>query len=256
MQSVDAPSAGHLRLSRRDRGAAGPAARGQRRRDLRQSASSPRPKAAPRASSPRPRPISEQTILDAKGQTARYNQIYAQYKNAPGVTRERMYLETMERVLGGDEQDDPRRQPAASPPVPYMALDPLQPKTGGSRRNEKSRSAASRSSIAVVAAIVVAELHVLHRRSDRTGAGAAVRPAGARPHRRRRVSTSRCPFIDSVVYIDKRILALDNERQEVLVAENQRLEVDAFVRYRIADPLRFYQSVSTSRAPTRSSAAC
>ena len=51
------------------------------------------------------------------------------------------------------------------------------------------------------------------------------------------------PFIDSVVYIDRRILALDNEREEVIVAENQRLEVDAFVRYRIADPLRFYQSV-------------
>jgi modulator of FtsH protease HflC len=54
---------------------------------------------------------------------------------------------------------------------------------------------------------------------------------------------ARVPFIDTVVYIDKRILALDNERQEVLVAENQRLEVDAFVRYRIADPLLFYQSV-------------
>ncbi|THD47208.1 MAG: protease modulator HflC, partial [Bradyrhizobium sp.] len=54
---------------------------------------------------------------------------------------------------------------------------------------------------------------------------------------------ARVPFIDAVVYIDKRILALDNERQEVLVAENQRLEVDAFVRYKIADPLLFYQSV-------------
>jgi membrane protease subunit HflC len=53
------------------------------------------------------------------------------------------------------------------------------------------------------------------------------------------------PFIDSVVYIDRRILALDNEREEVIVAENQRLEVDAFVRYRIADPLKFYQSVQT-----------
>ena len=51
------------------------------------------------------------------------------------------------------------------------------------------------------------------------------------------------PFVDTVVYIDKQILALDNERQEVLVADNQRLEVDAFVRYRIADPLKFYQSV-------------
>ena len=55
----------------------------------------------------------------------------------------------------------------------------------------------------------------------------------------------KAPLIDQVVYIDKRILALDDERQEVLVAENQRLEVDAFVRYRIVDPLVFYQSVGT-----------
>jgi modulator of FtsH protease HflC len=55
------------------------------------------------------------------------------------------------------------------------------------------------------------------------------------------------PLVDSVVYVDKRILALDNARQEVLVSDNQRLEVDAFVRYRIADPLLFYQSVYNSR---------
>jgi modulator of FtsH protease HflC len=55
------------------------------------------------------------------------------------------------------------------------------------------------------------------------------------------------PFIDAVVYIDKRILALEDERQEVLVSDNQRLEVDSFVRYRIADPLLFYQSVFNTR---------
>ena len=55
------------------------------------------------------------------------------------------------------------------------------------------------------------------------------------------------PFIDTVVYLDKRILALDDERQEVLVSENQRLEVDAFVRYRIDEPLLFYQSVLNTR---------
>ena len=55
----------------------------------------------------------------------------------------------------------------------------------------------------------------------------------------------KAPFIDQVVYIDKRILALNDERQETLVAENQRLEVDSFVRYRITDPLLFYQSVGT-----------
>jgi membrane protease subunit HflC len=53
------------------------------------------------------------------------------------------------------------------------------------------------------------------------------------------------PITDSVIYIDKRILDLDAPKQEVLVSDNQRLEVDAFVRYRIADPLKFYQSVGT-----------
>jgi membrane protease subunit HflC len=53
------------------------------------------------------------------------------------------------------------------------------------------------------------------------------------------------PFVDSVIFIDKRILDLDAPKQEVLVSDNQRLEVDAFVRYRISDPLKFYQSVGT-----------
>ena len=70
----------------------------------------------------------EQTILEAKGQTARYNQIYHQYKKAPGVTRERMYLETMERVLGPMDKTIVDSN-SASPPVPYIALEPLQPKT-------------------------------------------------------------------------------------------------------------------------------
>jgi membrane protease subunit HflC len=53
------------------------------------------------------------------------------------------------------------------------------------------------------------------------------------------------PFVDTVVMIDKRILDLDNPVQEVIAADQKRLVVDAFARYRITDPLRFYQSVST-----------
>jgi membrane protease subunit HflK len=75
----------------------------------------------------------EQTILEAKGQTARYNQIYQQYKKAPAVTRERMYLETMERVLGPMDKTIVDSN-SASPPVPYIALEPLQPKTGASAK--------------------------------------------------------------------------------------------------------------------------
>jgi modulator of FtsH protease HflK len=75
----------------------------------------------------------EQTILEAKGQTARYNQIYQQYKKAPAVTRERMYLETMERVLGPMDKTIVDSN-SSSPPVPYIALDPLQSKTGASAK--------------------------------------------------------------------------------------------------------------------------
>ena len=53
------------------------------------------------------------------------------------------------------------------------------------------------------------------------------------------------PFVDTVVMIDKRILDLDNPAQEVIASDQKRLVVDAFARYRISDPLRFYQSVST-----------
>ena len=46
----------------------------------------------------------EQTVAEATGQTSRFLKIYEQYKKAPEVTRQRMYLETMERVLGGTDK--------------------------------------------------------------------------------------------------------------------------------------------------------
>ncbi|MDP4021947.1 protease modulator HflC [Methylobacterium sp. NEAU 140] len=51
------------------------------------------------------------------------------------------------------------------------------------------------------------------------------------------------PFIENVVIFDKRVLDLDLPVQTVLTADRQNLEVDAFARYRILDPLRFYQAV-------------
>ena len=52
------------------------------------------------------------------------------------------------------------------------------------------------------------------------------------------------PLMDAVVYIDKRVLDLDTPVQTVLSSDRQNLEVDAFARYRITDPLRFFQSVN------------
>ncbi len=53
------------------------------------------------------------------------------------------------------------------------------------------------------------------------------------------------PLIESVIYIDKRILALENPAQEVFASDQKRLVVDAFARYRIVDPLLFYQTVGS-----------
>lgn len=53
------------------------------------------------------------------------------------------------------------------------------------------------------------------------------------------------PLIETVVYLDRRVLDLDLPAQEVIASDQKRLVVDAFARYRILDPLRFYQSVNT-----------
>ncbi len=53
------------------------------------------------------------------------------------------------------------------------------------------------------------------------------------------------PLIDSVIYIDKRILDLENSSQEVIASDQKRLVVDAFARYRINDALKFYQAVGS-----------
>lgn len=51
------------------------------------------------------------------------------------------------------------------------------------------------------------------------------------------------PFVQNVEYFDKRLIDFEAESKEVIAADQKRLIVDAFVRYRITDPLRFKQTV-------------
>jgi membrane protease subunit HflC len=53
------------------------------------------------------------------------------------------------------------------------------------------------------------------------------------------------PFIDNVIDIDKRILDLEASAQEVIASDQKRLVVGAFARYRIKDPLRFFQTLGS-----------
>jgi membrane protease subunit HflC len=53
------------------------------------------------------------------------------------------------------------------------------------------------------------------------------------------------PFIDNVITVENRILDLDNQAQEVFAADQRRLVVDAFARYKIIDVLAYYKTVGS-----------
>jgi modulator of FtsH protease HflK len=83
----------------------------------------------------------EQTVAEATGQASRFNKVYEEYKKAPEVTRQRLYLETMERLFGGTDKiilDSSSTQQNGV--VPYLPLpelrrtppaQPAQPAPGG-----------------------------------------------------------------------------------------------------------------------------
>ena len=56
----------------------------------------------------------------------------------------------------------------------------------------------------------------------------------------------RIPIIEKVVMIDRRVLDVDMERQQVTSADQRRLEVDAYARYRIIDPVKMYETAGTT----------
>ena len=55
------------------------------------------------------------------------------------------------------------------------------------------------------------------------------------------------PFIQDVVYFERRVLDIDPPRQQVLLASQKRLDVDSYARFRIIDPLEFYKTVRNER---------
>jgi len=81
----------------------------------------------------------EQTVAEARGSAARFVKIYDEYKKAPDITRQRMYLETMERLFGGTDKII-MDSGVSGGVVPYLPLDqltrrpaPPPPQTGGGR---------------------------------------------------------------------------------------------------------------------------
>ena len=97
----------------------------------------------------------------------------------------------------------------------------------------------------------------LDRSRNPPGRDRPVRQAGAdhQPLQGRAISSAasgaglafRIPFVENIVWIDKRVRDIDMDRQQVLSTDQRRLEVDAFARYRVVDPLRMYLAARVGR---------
>jgi membrane protease subunit HflK len=66
----------------------------------------------------------DQIVAEAKGQAERFDKVYQSYKASPDVTRRRMYLETMEQVLGGIDKVIIEDKAGSSGVLPFLSLDP------------------------------------------------------------------------------------------------------------------------------------
>ena len=189
------------------------------------------------------RAYKEQTVAEANGQTARFLKVYEEYKKAPEVTRKRMYLETMERVLGGTDKiilDSKGGQGV----VPFLPLDQLQKEARRGQLMIRALFAAIVVVVGAVAAVAYFALFIVHVNEQ------AIVLEFGKPVRI--ISEPglfwKIPVVQTVDYFDKRILDLDTAPQEVTASDQKRIVVDAFARYRIVNPLLFYQSVRSTSA--------
>jgi membrane protease subunit HflK len=80
----------------------------------------------------------ERIVAEANGQSSRFRQVFEEYRKAPDITRERMYLETMERVLGGTDKIIVDQKGAngngGQGVVPYLPLTELQRRPQGAQK--------------------------------------------------------------------------------------------------------------------------
>ena len=90
----------------------------------------------------------EQTVAEASGQASRFRKVYDEYRKAPEVTRERLYLETMERRARRHRQDHPgfaaARRRRRSVPLARRADQPRAPVGATAAQQQRSQAGANR----------------------------------------------------------------------------------------------------------------
>ena len=194
----------------------------------------------------------------AQGEATAFDKVYEQYKLAPEVTRRRMYYETMEQVLSKVDKTI-----VEAPGVtPYLPLPQVQKPQQPQERPAMMEFIRRRPLVAAVRRPSSAgppARQLPDRSRDQAGGRRPLRQAGADPQPYKPGGRSarpapginwRIPFVEQLVWIDKRVLDVDMQRQQVLSTDQRRLQVDAFARYRIVDPLLMYIRAGTEQQLT------
>lgn len=81
------------------------------------------------------------TVADAQGQASRFTQVVAEYEKAPDVTRERIFIETMERVMGAVDKVIIDQKAAGQGVVPFLPLDQIGAQQQQQRQQQAPRAA-------------------------------------------------------------------------------------------------------------------
>jgi HflK protein len=175
-----------------------------------------------------------QVVNEAQGEASRFLAVLTEYEQAPEVTRRRLYLETMERVLGDvdlvilDGEGGGRIGRGALPAAQRIA--PWDRHHNDDRELELMRRITFLIPALVLAiAVLLSSIFVVDERQKALVLQfGQIRQVIEEPGLNFKI-----PFIQEVVYYDDRILSLDTAAIEVTPSDDRRLVVDAFARYRI-----------------------
>ena len=202
-------------------------------------------------------------MREAEGEAQRFDAIEAEYRKAPAVTRQRLYTETMERILrssnkvvidtpkGGTAPHRAAARPAAEGPAsPRGGPRPGAPGAAvdGSLGMTSSRLMVWGVALVALLIVVLNSLYVVDQRKQ------AVVLRFGEPQRVVNAFRDndpglklKVPFVENVILLDKRNQAMEADQEEIIAADQERLVVDAFLRYRISDPLQFFRTLRDER---------
>ena len=197
-------------------------------------------------------------MQEAEGEAQRFISVYDEYAKAPDVTRKRLYLETMEKVLEGLQQGDRRTGQRARASALSAAAGAAEARDAAPPATGSELMANRLPIIGVIAAVI---LFLIYSSVFVVNAAPAGDRAALRRDRRRQdaspASTSRrrSPSSTPTTCRSSRtgVLRFDLDNIRVQVSGGKFYEVDAFVAYRISDPRVFRAGRFGQRRTGRSS---